>query len=463
MISQLITSVCAFVWTILVARYLGVSGNGILAFAISVTGIFTIATDLGISTHIVRKIATDYDIASKYLGNAIPLKSIFSAFAFFGLFIILIFLNVDKLTILVTLLFAIEMVFKSMCGLFNGLFQAVEKGKYQAIGNILLSVILLVFILISIFSDFGIIGISISYIISNIIIFFYLYYSLKKQVAIPKYELDKDFCIKLTKVSLPFALYALFHTIYYSIDITMLTILVGDYASGLYNASYKLINVLTLFYSIYTAVIFPVMSKLYKNNEGLLNMSFEKSVKYLLFITIPIATFTSIFAQDIIVLFYGHPYVLASSILTILIWTVSLLFINGACSILLNASYKEVSVTKIYGAAAVFNVILNFILIPHFSYDGAAFATVLSDVLILILALYVLRKVGYSPRRSLLRDISKIILASVILAIVLYYLNLSLFVGLAIGVIVYLIVLFLLRIVDDDDKYIANQILGRNK
>lgn len=32
---------------------------------------------------------------------------------------------------------------------------------------------------------------------------------------------------------------------------------VGNYATGIYNATYKLINVLTLFYGIYGAVLFP--------------------------------------------------------------------------------------------------------------------------------------------------------------------------------------------------------------
>ncbi|WP_409200800.1 flippase [Methanobrevibacter sp. DSM 116169] len=462
MVSQIITSICAFIWTILIARYLGVNDYGILGFAISITGIFAITVDMGISTHIVRKISINQNIASKYLGNAIPLKSFFSLITFFILLLILIFLKFDELTIIVTLLFTIEMFFKSMAGLFNGSFQAVEEGKYQAIGNIILNIILLIFILISIFCNFGLIGIALAYLFSNFIVMIYLYIKIKTNVTIPEYELDKDFCIKLTKVSLPFAFYTLFHTIYYSIDITMLTILVGEYASGLYNASYKLINVLTLFYTIYTAVIFPVMSKFYKNNESLLNITFEKSMKYLLAITVPIAVVTSIYAKDLILLVYGSQYILASSVLSILIWTVCLLFINGAASILLNASYKEVAVTKIYAIAAIFNVIANLILIPMYQANGAAVATVLSDILIFILAFYVLRKTGYAPRKSLLKDLFKIILGSIILGLVLYFLNLSLFVGLIIGVIIYLIALLLLKIIDDDDMYIIKEILGKN-
>ena len=58
--------------------------------------------------------------------------------------------------------------------------------------------------------------------------------------------------------------------IYYSIDMVMITQFATTYATGLYNSTYKLINVLTLFYTIYSAVIFPVMSKLFKQGQNLL-------------------------------------------------------------------------------------------------------------------------------------------------------------------------------------------------
>ena len=50
LISQIVASVCGFVWTILLARYLGVNDYGILGFAVSITGILGIIDDLGIST-----------------------------------------------------------------------------------------------------------------------------------------------------------------------------------------------------------------------------------------------------------------------------------------------------------------------------------------------------------------------------------------------------------------------------
>lgn len=461
-VSQIIASICGFIWTILLARYLGVSKYGILGFALSFTGILSILNDLGIGTHIVRHIATDYDSASKYLGNAISLKTLFSIVTFVISLIILILMNSPLITIQVTLLLTIHSSIGSMGGLFNGTFQAFEEGKYQGVNNTIFNVILLIFILIVIYADYGLFGVTFGYLIARIIATLYIYYALKKHIVKPKFEFDKSFCKKITIASIPFALSSLLYLIYYSIDIVMITGLVGDYATGIYNASYKLISVLTVFYSVYIAVIFPVMSKLFKNDKEVLKVSFEKSVKYLTMITIPLAIAIVLYSSDIITFVYGHKFDVAAQPLSILIWTVCFLFINGAAATLLNASNKEVAVTKVNAIAAVFNIVLNFFMIPHYTYNGAAITTVLSDLLILILYLYIMNKLGQLPNKRILIDLAKIIVASAVLGISLYFLNLNMWVALPVGIIIYFAVIFVLRFLDDDDKYIVKEIIGRN-
>ena len=242
----------------------------------------------------------------------------------------------------------------------------------------------------------------------------------------------------------------------------MLSKLVGNYATGIYNATYKLISLLTLFYSVYTAVIFPVMSKFYKNDKAMLLVSFEKSVKYLMLVMIPLAVATVFYSGDVMTLIYGQEYSAGASVLSILIWTVCLLFISGAANTLLNASHREVTVTKIYAVAAVFNIALNFILIPYLSYNGAAITTVLSDVLIVIIQAYVIYKLGHRPNRKLYSDLGKIIIGSGILGIILYILNLNMWVAIPVSIIIYLAITYLLRVFDDDDKYVIKEILGKN-
>ena len=437
-ISQIIASICAFVWTVLMARYLGVEQYGIVGFAISITGILGILDDFGISTHIVRHIANDYESAPKYLGNAIPLKLLFGIIKIIITLIILILFKRNELTITITLLFTIEMIFKSYIVSFNGCFQAFEEGKYQGIGNTILNISTLLFILLSIHTDLGIFGISISYILANLITLIYVYHVLNKHIAKPKYELDIDFCKTITKLSLPFAVTGILYTIYYSIDVIMLTNMVGDYASGIYNATYKLISVLTLFYSVYTAVIFPVMSKFYKNDKKLLLISYEKSIKYLMIVIIPIAVATVCYSPDIVHLIYGHQYETSASVLCILIWTVCLLFISGANNTLLNGKLKIEE------------------------YNGAAITTVLSDVLIVLIQAYIIYKLGHRPNKKLYYDLAKVIIGSGILGMALYFLHLNMWVALPVGIIIYFATIYILRVFDNDDKYVIKEILGKN-
>ena len=104
MISQIITSVCAFVWTILTARYLGVSDYGILGTATSFSVIVIVVADLGVTTYITRSISVDYNVEAEYLGNALSLKLILSVLYLAVVIFISYLLGWDNFTILIILI-----------------------------------------------------------------------------------------------------------------------------------------------------------------------------------------------------------------------------------------------------------------------------------------------------------------------------------------------------------------------
>lgn len=204
------------------------------------------------------------------------------------------------------------------------------------------------------------------------------------------------------------------------------------------------------------------MSRFYKNDKKLLLISYEKSIKYLMILMMPLAIATVLYSTDIMQLIYGHEYDAGAGALSILIWTVCLLYISGAGNTLLNASHKEFTLTKIYAVAAIFNICFNFIMIPYLSYEGAAITTVLSDMLIVAIQTYVIYKLGHRPNKKLYYDLVKIIVGSGILGIALYFLHLNMWVALPVGIIIYFTAIYLLRVFDNDDKYVIREILGKN-
>ena len=307
--------------------------------------------------------------------------------------------------------------------------------------------------------DLGVIAIAIAYAFGNSIFFGYMFLKYIKTFSFPKFELDWRFIKEVFLNSIPFGLTNFFYTIYFSIDLVMLSYLVGDYSTGLYKSAYNIIYVFTTFFVVYQSVIFPILSKFFKESQDLLKITYELSVKYLLLIILPISIVIFFYARPLVDLIYTNQYSLASVPVQILIWTVCFLFINGAASTLLNAINKEFTVTKVYITAAIFNVLLNVILIPLFDYNGAAMATVLSEVLITVLTLYYIFKTDFKPDLSLLKTVIKIIFVSIVLAIALYWVNVSMWLAIPIGIVIYIVLLFITRLIDYNDKYIIKELL----
>lgn len=460
MVSQIVASVFAFIWTILITRYLGPSEYGIYGSTVSFAGLFIIIADLGISSYIIRAISTDFDKEEYYLRNAFTLAIFLSILYFVVVLIFLLLFGWNNYMVFICLLFTFENIIGKFSNIFYISFQVHEELKYTAIASMITTISSFILILIVIFGSFKLIGVACAFIVANLFALCYNFIISYKYFVRPKFEFNPIFYKILLLGGLPFAIAGIFYTVYYSIDIIMITQFVGTYDAGLYNAAYKLITVLTLFYTIYITVVYPVMTKLFKNDTDLLNVSFLKSMKYLLLITVPISIFTCFYSKDIINI-YGSEFIAAGDVLCILIWTVCFLFVNGASGLVLNASHKEVAVTKILGIAAVFNVVLNLFLIPRYSLYGAAVATVLSEILILTLEMYVLKQIDHLPDRHFVYDVIKICLASGILAIALYFLNINMWLAIPVSLIVYFAAILLLKTPDDQDKLILKQILNR--
>ena len=460
-LSQIITNICAFVWTIIIARYLGVLDYGTLSFVISFTVLIGIGNDMGMTPFTTRELSKDRNETLKYINNIIPFKLILSTFLLIFTVLGVYLLHYNKLIILLTFIMYIETIIISMFNFISGIFQAHEELKPAAISIIIYSISLVILTIIISELDLGLIAIALSYTFSYLLCLIFCSYHLIKQFKLPKLEFDLPFWKNVSKKSLPFGLTIFFYTIYFQIDVVMLSWLSGDYATGLYNSAYKVISVFTAFYVIYQYVIFPLMSKLYTEDTNLLKISFEQSFKYSLLILLPIIIGVYFYSPYIINLIYTSEFALASVPMQILIWTVVFLFINGVATSLLNSIGKEFDVTKIYVIAAIFNIVVNYILIPEYTYIGASVATVLSEILILGLMMYSISKTEYKPDITLLKTVVKLVICGIILTIVLYLINVSLYLAIPIGLIVYIIALFLTKSIDDTDKYIVKELLGK--
>ena len=66
-LSQIVTNVFAFFWTILIARYLGVTQYGILSFVLSLVMIIGIGEDIGITANKINLIFNFTSINNSFI------------------------------------------------------------------------------------------------------------------------------------------------------------------------------------------------------------------------------------------------------------------------------------------------------------------------------------------------------------------------------------------------------------
>ena len=140
-------------------------------------------------------------------------------------------------------------------------------------------------------------------------------------------------------------------------------------------------------------------------------------------IAIPMGVGTTLLANKIILLIFGSQYTPSVVALQILIWSSVIIFLSGAFTILVQTSNKQMVVTQITAVNVVLNVVLNLILIPHFSYIAASVVTVVTELSAFLLGLRVVSNMGYGLTRKDLSYLIKAVLASGVMALFIAYFN----------------------------------------
>jgi len=287
--------------------------------------------------------------------------------------------------------------------------------EYQTIGNMINSSLLLFGILLAIYLQGDIIAISMAYLTASIVTLAYSVGVTSWKFTRPSLEYDKKFWKNTIINALPFGITGIFTTIYFWIDSVMLSFMQGDVAVGLYNAPYKLLFVMLSFYSVYMLALFPAMAQFYKGSSQSLKLTYTRSYKYMLILSLPIAVGTTMLAQEIILVIYGSQYLPAVAALQILIWSVVFMFVNGLSSNLLGSIDKQLTVTKIAGMGALVNIGINLAIIPIFSFYGASISTVFTEFFILILFTRVISKTEYSVGSTIFSDLWRILIPNLIM------------------------------------------------
>ena len=177
--------------------------------------------------------------------------------------------------------------------------------------------------------------------------------------------------------------------IYLNSDITMLGTMKSNREVGIYTAATKMNQVLCqLIKSICTVVLARL--SFYKSNdkEDEYNSLLTSVFKSLVLLIIPAMFGMFLLAPQIIMLISGASYMDAVPTVRILVLNLFLSPINGfiAYQIFMPIKKEKIIFWATCGGA-ISNIIMNVVLIPYFSYNGAAIATVMAEGMVMLISI----------------------------------------------------------------------------
>ncbi len=379
-ISETVSMIILFGTTVIIARVLGDTIYGQFAFIIAFAQLWLVISDFGLTIISVKEFSTNKDKLEKYLSNFLGIKLIISLITFILILLTIQFIN--KPDFIKNLIYVAGgyVIFYTASDFLRSLFKAYENFKLDAFVKISQHILLLILIIIAA-RNHSLSQITWSYfytalygtIVSLIII--------KNKFVKLSISFDKNLIKYFIKQAMPMALANVFVIIYFRIDTIMLSFMKSDEVTGWYNAAYLLIFSLSFFAYVIMMSIYPKLSNLAKKSLLQTKILYRKSLYLIALAGILILGISSLIVKHLIPMLYGNEFLPAINIFYILTIAVFFSYLANVWLYTLNALGKQKIYTIATAIGLIVNLSLNFLLIPKYSYFGAAWATVATEII----------------------------------------------------------------------------------
>lgn len=365
-----------------IARYLGPQQFGLLNFATAFVGLFGAVAGLGLQGIVVRDIVCDPGCKEETLGTAAVLQ-FFSGLLTYGLILCAIFwLRPDDTLakVLVAILGSIMLFKTSEVTMYW--FESQVQSKYT------------VWVQNSVFLVFA--AIKVALIINHAMLITFAWAMMAEALVVallmsvmlgirgPKLQKLRATWVRaetLLKDSWPLLLSGIAITIYMKIDQIILGQMVGDEAVGIYSAAVRISEVWYFIPMAIVASVSPAILEAKKRNEVLYYQRLQHLYNLMVWLSVVVALPMTFLSTPIVILIFGEAYAASGPVLAIHIWAAVFVFLGVASSQWFLAENRQILSFQRAAIGAIVNVVLNLLLIPDFGVVGAAFATVVSQVM----------------------------------------------------------------------------------
>ena len=364
--------------SIILARSLGPESFGILNYLLALLFLFSSLSSLGMNPILINQIIKNKKVNNhNSIMNAYYLRFILSLFNYLIFILLINILNENQIYFNYSLIIGGGIIFKS-CEVLFSYFEAKSLSKYIVISQLvgLISSAIIILYIISYDLDHTYIYFALALDIIIVFILINLFYLSKINNFF--IELNLQLLKSIVLKSLPVLISSISIILYMRIDQIMINSLLDEYNLGVYSVSVRFIEIFHFIPKIIMISFLPILLLSRKYNIDLLNLNsiiFKFSLILMIFI---------FFSSDYLIPFiFSNTYI--DSISSTKILSLSIIFVFFGVT---NEHwYVSNNLQKYYAIyvflGAIVNALLNYILIIKFGIEGAAYATVITYILII--------------------------------------------------------------------------------
>lgn len=369
----------------LTARYLGPTNYGIINYGASIIALFLSIAKLGLENIIIKEYVDNRNKNGEIIGTAMILRLCASFISILLIFILITILKPnEEIIIVVTMLQSLSLIFQSY-EIIDYWFQSNLQSKYTSIAKSIAYTIVAIYKIVLLLLGKPVEWFALATTLDYFIIFIFLYIVYKKK-STQKLFFSKSILKGLLSKSYHFIISGMLVTLYTQMDKIMIGEFLGSSQVGFYSSA---VTICTLWGFIPDALLNsfrPVIYELKSKNEK----EYANKLKLLYFIVfwlgIVFATIVSIFSKFIINILFGSAYISAQVTLMIAVWYTAFAYLGSARNIWFISENKIKYSKKCVIFGALSNLILNYILIPIYGINGAAVATLISQIIVALIA-----------------------------------------------------------------------------
>ena len=458
-----------YLYTALLARWVGPEFLGIYSIANSIMLISEVFAKMGLETGIMRFISRlnpklDKEKINLLIGSSLKMVSVFSL----SIMIILIissgtivdnYFNGQSLLKPVLIIFAIAIPFNALIQISAFATQGFKRLKYKTIVTQFLNpTILLLSMVFCYWFMSKEYTIMIPILTTGVIGFLFMIIVLKKVSGFKNNQiLESKINYELLKFSYPLMFVTILQTLMHWMDILMLGYFTNPLTVGLYHPAARTAGLLQALLLSFLSIYAPLAAQFHSQGDKVkLSNTYQLVNRWLLIFAIPISAVFILFPEKVLLLF-GSQYLESSQVLVLLTIATFTQAILGAAGPTLSMSGHTKLVLFNSIGTFILNFGLNIWLIPIYGILGAAIATLTSLTiigLIRVTQVYFILKINFLNLKLIKPILSGLVCYSVLIAIkpliIEYSTFITLFIAIITSIFVFGLILFLLKIEDED-------------